>query len=331
MSRGDIFEALEREFGDTNGGGSRTVLVWGGKTGWIGQKLVSMINALGDGITAQPAVSRMECRESVLQELERVKPALAINAAGVTGRPNVDWCEDHKVETIRANVIGTLNLADCCQLSGVHLTVFATGCIYSYDDARPEGSGVGFLETDEPNFKGSFYSLSKGMVDKLLTSFSNVLVLRVRMPISDDLSPRNFLTKISKYEKVVNIQNSVTCLYEMLPLSLIMMNRRLCGIFNFTNEGTVSHNECLDLYKEYIDSSYTYANFTVAEQAKILKADRSNNELSCAKIASALPDVWPLVPPGKEAIRGVFQRMRSHLEQQGNLPPKRTDIIRSSQ
>ena len=70
---------------------------------------------------------------------------------------------------------------------------------------------------------------------------------------------------------------------------------------------------------------------TVAEQAKILKADRSNNELSCAKIASALPDVWPLVPPGKEAIRGVFQRMRSHLEQQGNLPPKRTDIIRSSQ
>jgi hypothetical protein len=24
----------------------------------------------------------------------------------VTGRPNVDWCEDHKVETIRGNVIG---------------------------------------------------------------------------------------------------------------------------------------------------------------------------------------------------------------------------------
>ena len=27
------------------------------------------------------------------------------------GRPNVDWCEDHKVETIRTNVIGCLNVA----------------------------------------------------------------------------------------------------------------------------------------------------------------------------------------------------------------------------
>lgn len=34
-----------------------------------------------------------------------------LNSAGVTGRPNVDWCDLHKPETIRANVVGTLNLA----------------------------------------------------------------------------------------------------------------------------------------------------------------------------------------------------------------------------
>jgi hypothetical protein len=27
----------------------------------------------------------------------QVKPTHVLNAAGVTGRPNVDWCEDHKV------------------------------------------------------------------------------------------------------------------------------------------------------------------------------------------------------------------------------------------
>lgn len=32
-------------------------------------------------------------------------------------------------------------------------------------------------------------------------------MLRVRMPISDDLVARNFVTKITKYEKVVNIPN----------------------------------------------------------------------------------------------------------------------------
>lgn len=27
----------------------------------------------------------------------QVKPTHVLNAAGLTGRPNVDWCEDHKV------------------------------------------------------------------------------------------------------------------------------------------------------------------------------------------------------------------------------------------
>ena len=31
-------------------------------------------------------------------------------AAGLTGRPNVDWCESNKQSTVRVNVMGTLNL-----------------------------------------------------------------------------------------------------------------------------------------------------------------------------------------------------------------------------
>ena len=41
------------------------------------------------------------------------------------------------------------------------------------------------------------------MVESLLSEYPNVLVLRVRMPIVGDLLyPRNFITKIIKYEKV---------------------------------------------------------------------------------------------------------------------------------
>ncbi len=40
------------------------------------------------------------------------------------------------------------------------------------------------------------------MVESLLKEYPNVLVLRVRMPIVADLVyPRNFITKIIKYEK----------------------------------------------------------------------------------------------------------------------------------
>ena len=48
---------------------------------------------------------------------------------------------------------------------------------------------------------------------------------------------------------------------------------------NFTNPGAISHNEILELYKQYIDPGLTWHNFTVEEQAKVIKAPRSNNLL----------------------------------------------------
>ncbi len=40
------------------------------------------------------------------------------------------------------------------------------------------------------------------MVEDLLQAFPSTCVLRVRMPISDDLSPRNFVTKIVKVSNI---------------------------------------------------------------------------------------------------------------------------------
>ena len=123
-----------------------------------------------------------------------------------------------------------LNLADICNTAGVHLTTYATGCIFHYDDAFPEGSGKGFKEDDKPNFTGSYYSYTKAMVESLLKEYPNVLVLRVRMPIVGDLTyPRNFVAKILRYEKIVNIPNSMTVLPELLPMSIEMAKRGLTG------------------------------------------------------------------------------------------------------
>ena len=128
------------------------------------------------------------------------------------------------------------------------------------------------------------------MVEQMLAIYKNTLVLRVRMPISDDLSPRNFITKIMKYDNVVNIPNSMTVLYELLPASLVMSQKKLTGIYNFCNPGVISHNEMLDLYIKYIDPTYTYTNFSLEDQDKILKAGRSNNELNCTKLVDALSE-----------------------------------------
>lgn len=293
-----------------------------GKNGWIGGKLIELLTEQGK--TFHLAESRTYNRESVIAEIEKYKPTHVLNAAGVTGRPNVDWCEDHKPETVRTNVIGCLNIADICAERNIHHLLYATGCIFEYDDAHQIG-GQGFTEEDKPNFHKSYYSHTKAIVEDLLAVFPTTCTLRVRMPISDDLSPRNFVTKIVKYDKVVDVPNSMTVLTELLPISLIMAERNLTGIYNFCNPGAISHNEVLALYKKYVDPEYTWTNFSLDEQAQILKAGRSNNTLDHTKLCAAVPDVH--IDEIHVAMEKVFQRMRANLEKDGTWPnnlPKRS-------
>jgi 3,5-epimerase/4-reductase len=286
-----------------NGEASAQKFLIFGKTGWIGGLLGDLLKE--QGADYEYANARLQDREAVIADLERVKPTHVLNAAGLTGRPNVDWCEDHKIEVIRANVIGTLNLADVTNEKGIHLTTYATGCIFHYDKDFPQDSGKGFLESDTPNFVGSYYSKTKALVEGLLKEYPNTLILRVRMPIVADLTyPRNFITKIIKYDRIINIPNSMTVLPELLPLSIKMAERKLTGIMNFTNPGAISHNEILELYKQYIDPEFTWKNFTVEEQAKVIVAPRSNNLLDTTRFEKEFPELLPI----KESlIKYVFE------------------------
>ncbi|RYR77885.1 hypothetical protein HN873_001590 [Arachis hypogaea] len=292
----------------TNGAGANKPLKFllYGKTGWIGGLLGDLCRA--QGIDFSYGSGRLENRASLEADIAAAKPTHVLNAAGVTGRPNVDWCESHKVETIRANVVGTLTLADVCRENGLLLVNFATGCIFEYDKDHPLGSGIGFKEEDTPNFIGSFYSKTKAMVEDLLRNYDNVCTLRVRMPISSDLSnPRNFITKITRYDKVVDIPNSMTILDELLPISIEMAKRNLTGIWNFTNPGVVSHNEVLQMYKDYIDPNFSWKNFDLEEQAKVIVAPRSNNELDTTKLKNMFPELLSI----KESlVKYVFQPNR---------------------
>lgn len=80
------------------------------------------------------------------------------NVARVTGRPNVDWCESHKVEIIKTNIVGTLTLAYVCEQQGLLVMNFVTGCIFECDKNQPKGWRIGFKEDEESNFTESFYS-----------------------------------------------------------------------------------------------------------------------------------------------------------------------------
>jgi len=284
-----------------NEGSDVTFLIYG-RTGWIGGMLGRLLEEGNHRYFYGSA--RLHERQDIEADIKRCKPTHILNAAGITGRPNVDWCEFHKREVVQTNVLGTINLIDIAHSNGIHVTNFATGCIYSYDAEHPIG-GAGFKESDTANFRSSYYSNTKAMVEELIQQYDNVLQLRLRMPIDDNLlNTRNFIYKIANYEKVVDIPNSMTVLNELIPLAIQGACRNLTGIYNFTNPGVISHNEVLQLYKDYCDPNFAWKNFSIEEQSKILAAPRSNNKLDTTKLESVFPGILDI---RSSLIKHVFE------------------------
>ncbi|EGG13937.1 3,5-epimerase/4-reductase [Cavenderia fasciculata] len=301
---------------NNNNNSKHRILIFG-SSGWIGSKIIELIKTNQDkqydNICIFESKARIQNRESVERDIGIFKPDSIINCAGVTGRPNVDWCEDHQIETIRSNVIGTLTLIDVAYEKGIHVTNFGTGCIYNYDDDHKPFGNETFKETDPVNYTGSFYSKTKAIVEDLTSSYKNLLMLRIRMPISGSIKEqRNFITKILNYEKVVNVPNSVSVLEDLLPISIDMTIKGIKGVFNMCNPGVVCHNEILELYKKEIDPSYTYQNFSLEEQAKILKAGRCNNHLDVSKLLS----LYPQIPTIQDSLIDIFRKIRHQQQHQ---------------
>lgn len=263
-----------------------------GPRGYLGQHFQKFL--LEHGETVIPSQSDIGDLEAIRAELKTHTPDVIINCAGKTGRPNVDWCETHQAETLYANVTGPLILAQACTEAGVRLVHLGSGCVYDGDN-----NGQGFSETDKPNFEGSFYSRTKAWSERMLSEFP-VLQLRLRMPIDANAGERNFISKILKYDKVINVPNSMTVIEDLLPASYELIKQEKTGIYNMTNPGQIDHKTILDLYRDLVDPTYTYELMSVEEMYdKYACAGRSNCLLNTDKLAAENIRMRPI----EEAIR----------------------------
>jgi dTDP-glucose 4,6-dehydratase len=275
-----------------------------GHQGWIGKQVVALLRSRYEVNLGE---SRVDDEKNVELEILKHHPDRIISLTGRThgeGIQTIDYLEKpgKLVDNVRDNLYGPLVLAILCKKLNVHLTYLGTGCIFS-----DQGEETNFNEDNLPNFFGSSYSIVKGFTDRLMHQFdSNVLNVRIRMPITDNHNPRNFITKITKYERICSIANSMTVLPDLLPLMVDMAKRKVTGTINLTNPGVITHNEILEMYKELVDPKFTWKNFTIEEQNKILASGRSNNALDTSKLQAMYPNVLPI----KESVRKSLERMR---------------------
>ena len=266
-----------------------------GSRGWIGKQFCEHLN--------KNNVEYMETsvRADIEKEIQEHNPTHIISFIGRTHGENyntIDYLEQpgKLVENIRDNLYAPIVLSILCKKYNIHYTYMGTGCIFEYkEDSKSEDID----EEKSPNFYGSSYSIVKGYTDRLQHMFSeNTLNLRIRMPIVNYDHDRNFITKITKYENVCSVANSMTVLEDMYPVILDMIRNNTTGTFNMCNKGVITHNEILELYKEYVDSSFKWKNFSIEEQNKILLSKRSNIELSSKK----LYELYPNIPDIKTSI-----------------------------
>lgn len=275
-----------------------------GHQGWIGNQVVLLLRHKYEVILGS---SRVDNEKGLEKEILEHHPDRIISLTGRThgeGIQTIDYLEKpgKLVDNLRDNLYGPLCLAIVGKKYNIHVTYLGTGCIFN-----DEKDVTDFSETSLPNFFGSSYSIVKGFTDRLMHQFEeNVLNVRIRMPITDSHNPRNFITKITQYEKICSMANSMTVLPDLLPVMVDMSKRKLTGTINLTNPGVINHNEILEMYKEIVDPKFTWKNFTIEEQDKILASKRSNNALDTSKLEKLYPAVLPI----KESVRKCLERMK---------------------
>jgi 3,5-epimerase/4-reductase len=275
------------------------ILIYGPK-GWIGNQFVELLTK--EGITFHCGSSRTDNEIDLTREIDEIQPTHVVSFIGRThGKigdkvySTIDYLEEEGklVENIRDNLFSPLLLAHSCAERKIHYTYLGTGCIFKFDEEHPFAQEKnGFHENSLPNFFGSSYSVVKGFTDRFMHLYKDsVLNLRIRMPITGEKNTRNFITKITSYERVCSVPNSMSVLPELLPYVLSMMREKTTGTMNLTNPGLISHNEILEMYREIVDPNFTWKNFSQEEQRQILAADRSNNYLDTTSLQTLFPEI----------------------------------------
>lgn len=286
------------------------IVVLGG-AGYVGSKFAK---ELADRGLDFRSLARSEVDYSdafVLRNWMRVEqPRYLINAAGFTGKPNVDACEFNKAECLMGNSVLPGRIREVCEELAVPWGHVSSGCIYS--GQRPDGNG--WLETDSPNFSFrsppcSFYSGTKAMGEEVLGGASDCYVWRLRIPFNHENSPRNYLCKVLNYDRLLEAENSVSHLDEFVGACLDCFERGVeCGTYNVTNPGSITTRQVTEwmLEEGFTDKKFDFFEDEEAFMQEAAITPRSN----CVLDSSKLESEGIMLRPVEDAVRSSLREMK---------------------
>lgn len=230
--------------------------------------------------------------------IELYKPDCIVNTIGYCGENTIDDCVsdgNRRHKTYNSNLIIPTMLAQECEFLGVRLIHIGSGCIFNGESKHISVSldgpkDNGWQETDPAN-PVSFYSRTKYACDLAIGSLSNVCVLRIRMPVSGTRSPRNLISKLVNYKRVVEEPNSMTFMEDLRRSVEWAISKEKTGIYHIAHPQPIKHSEILEEYRKY-RPEHQYDKITVEELASIVKEPRSNCVLDVSKAMNEGFEYW---------------------------------------
>ena len=251
---------------------------------------------------AQINYCNYELLHKYIQDLGKID--FLINAAGFTGKPNVEQCEIKREETLKGNLLLPQMLSHLAAIENFRWLQIGTGCIYEGDNG-----GDGFTEEDEPNFSFkynncSFYSGVKALTEKYLRDDPRCYFARLRIPFDENDGPRNYITKLLTYQKTYDNINSISHIGDFVKTCLNLYERNCpTGIYNITNEGAISTREVVRMMKKLLNIKRKFEYFdNDKEFYQYAKTPRSNCVLNVNKLASVGLPIRPVRDALQEAM-----------------------------
>lgn len=263
-----------------------------GATGYVGSAYQRLLQSRGIPFRAlaRTALDYYNL-PALMAALQESRPAFLVNCAGYTGKPNVDACELHKTECLLGNAVLPGVLRQACEATQTPWGHISSGCIFT--GRRPDGAG--FRETDPPNFSFrtnncSFYSGTKALGEEVLAGAEDCFIWRLRIPFNEVESPRNYLTKLMRYDRLLEAENSLSQLNEFVRATWECWEKRVpFGIYNVTNPGSVTTHEVVELIKKSGVSNKDFQFFSDEADfmQKAAKTPRSNCVLDSSKLLAS--------------------------------------------
>jgi dTDP-4-dehydrorhamnose reductase len=212
-----------------------------GSSGFLGTACVRVLRQQGYSVFE----SRERLTSPILfQQIVDSGAKFVICAAGITGTPSTDWCDQHESETFHANYVGVLNLITITATLNIHTTVF--GSSYIFSGGRPI-----YTEDDKGDMNYRVYSKWKIELEKVVPFFPHVLYLRIGPAITLDGHPKCFMSKmIGRASSVHPVSTALTVVPDMFPKISLLCEAGAHGIYNFVNDGTISLVRLLTMYSE---------------------------------------------------------------------------------